>query len=261
MTKLVVLVLCVCGLPLVMGAPSYDGILEAKRKELKALEQELDELVEKSQKADKYSSNSNEKVGGQSLNGPADFTSYDPVREAPNVVSSGRFVALQSLADSSRRFSCGRSTCSSSGCGHYLLSYDEWKECYNEVYKIYRRDGEGVVRVGDYVALLQYKTNQWLQCLEKSCQLGTCPGSPSNDDGFEDSSKWCDCSEYLFRMSAYNKTIGQVVYPGDVVMIYQPNVKEFLSIRGHTSTCRSSAFPPTLDQYETCSESSFILNY
>jgi cell division protein FtsB len=64
MTKLVVLVLCVCGLPLVMGAPSYDGILEAKRKELKALEQELDELVEKSQKADKYSSNSNEKVGG-----------------------------------------------------------------------------------------------------------------------------------------------------------------------------------------------------
>ena len=37
-------------------------------------------------------------------------------------------------------------------CGHYLLCYDEWRECYNEVYKIYRRDGEGVVRVGGYVA-------------------------------------------------------------------------------------------------------------
>ena len=195
------------------------------------------------------------------MNTPTDNASFDPAREPPNVVTSGRFLALQSLADTSRRFSCQKSTCSSSGCGHYLLSYAEWKDCYSEVFKVYRRDGQDVVRVGDYIGLLQYKSNEWIQCSSRSCQLGTCPGQPSISDGFADSSKWCDCSEYSFRISAYNKTLGQALYPGDVVMVFQPTGKEFLSITGHTSTCPGTTFPPLITRYEDCIENNFILNY
>ena len=200
-------------------------------------------------------------VAQSSFNGPAtDLSLFDPRREPPNVVISGRFVAFQSLQTPKDRVGCDRSGCAATQCGQELLNEAEWFDCYSEVYKIYRRDGDGVVRVGDHVGFLQYKSYQWLQCPSDSCRLGNCPGQPNEADGFEESSKWCECDDYSFRLAAYNKTIGQPIYQNDIIMAYHPKSREFMTISGHKTSCPRT-FPPSLGEYEGCIEGTYILNY
>lgn len=197
---------------------------------------------------------------GQSVSDP-DVTAFDPVREPPNVIFNRHYVAFQSVASTIHRLECHPGGCYYFDCGQYHFSYPEWRECYNAVFKVYRRDGEGVLRVGDYIGFIQFSTNEWIQCPGDSCLLGNCPGVPNDYDGFEDPSKWCECDDYAFRLAAYNKTIGQPIYPNDVVMIFQPKSRTYIDINGDKTTCPGTTFPPALEAYEECVQGSYFLNY
>ena len=200
----------------------------------------------------------------QSLNGPPDLHGYDPFRDRPPVVESGRFLALQSIADSESWLQCTTKGCNRGRCGGRLLDFDEWRACHGQVYKIYRRDGLGVVRVGDYISLIQYKTYQWMDCDSRRCGLSNCGGRPSIQDGFEDSGKWCECSGSSFRITAYNKTIGNPVYAGDPVMLYSTADRSYILLGSNDVTktiCPGPVFPPPLDSYDKCYGATFRLNY
>jgi hypothetical protein len=205
-----------------------------------------------------------EKTNAQSLNGPPSFHGYDPYRDPPPVVQSGYFLALQTMADSGSWLECTSHGCSRGTCGGRLLDWDEWRDCHGQVFKIFRRDGHGVVRVGDYVSMIQFKTSQWLDCDSHTCRLSNCGGNPSIEDGFEDSARWCDCHGSSFRIAAYNKTIGTPIYAGDAVMLYGTSDRSYILLGSSDCTktiCPGSVFPPSLDSYDKCYGATFRLNY
>ena len=187
---------------------------------------------------------------------------YDPYREPPPVVETNWFLALQAMSDSGRWLGCNTRGCGSSTCGGRLLDFDEWRSCYEQVYKIFRRDGPGVVRVGDYISLLQFHTDQWLDCEPQSCALSRCGGEVSSI-GFDERSKWCECSGSAFRMFSFNKTIGTPIYGGEAVMLYSVTEGSYISLEHDVgkTTCPGEHFPPPGDKFDECIDAVFRLHY
>lgn len=188
---------------------------------------------------------------------------FDPYREPPPVVESNWFVAFQAMTESEHWLGCNTRGCGTSTCGGRLLDFDEWRNCYGQVFKVYRRDGPGAVRVGDYVSFLQFRTDLWLDCESQNCALSRCGGEVSNT-GFDDRSKWCECSGSAFRLASFNKTIGTPIYGGEPVMLYSVTEDSYISLGlqvASKTTCPGSRFPPPGDRFDECSHAVFRLHY
>ena len=148
-------------------------------------------------------------------------------------------------------YHCGTYPCP----GVYFDGADWISRCGGEIFRIYRMDGPGYVRVGDYIGIYYPAANRWLGCANTNCGKYDCPGSPTSSYGFSSQEKWYRCGGEVFRIYAKNKGTGSVIYSYDDVMFYVGN-GEWLSLLPHENAvkrpCPGSVRPPPAEKYDVC---------
>ena len=89
------------------------------------------------------------------------------------------------------------------------------------------------------------------------CRIRTCPGTTSQAADFS------RCGGQIFRIYARGKTNGQIIYNGDVVMLYHPGGRRYVSIQGENEADDTSLnycagiTPPAYLSYGICSKNAF----
>ena len=89
------------------------------------------------------------------------------------------------------------------------------------------------------------------------CRTSTCPGTTSQAADFS------GCGGQIFRIYARGKTNGQIIYNGDVVMLYHPGGRRYVSIQGDNTADDTSLnycpgiVPPAYLSYSICSKNAF----
>ena len=92
-----------------------------------------------------------------------------------------------------------------------------------------------------------------------NCDKRTCPGTISTGGDFINNRCWGE----IFIIIARDRTTGQTIYRGDVVMLYYPNNGTYVSIQGKNDGDDTSLdfcpgmFPPGYLSYEICSKNVF----
>ena len=170
-------------------------------------------------------------------------------------ISHGDTVAFQPSCNPSNWLSCWTNPCTVAG---NCPGTNHWG-CWGEVFELYRQSGPGTFCVGDMVGIhYPHQSGWWLGCPGGTdCGKFDCPGTPTSTYGFKDSSTWDACWGEVFHIYAMGKSFGNPIIEGDIVMLYQPNVKKWVALSGGRvplSTCPGLGHPPPLSKYESCSE-------
>ena len=134
--------------------------------------------------------------------------------------------------------SCWLTPCKSRNiCPGYSMT---WTGCEGEVFQFYRARGPGAVRVGDVVGVYYpYEPGKWLGCWSGDCEKATCPGTPSNTYGFQNSEKWTACGGEVFVIYAQGKTVGSVIKEHDTIMLYYLIGNQWVNL-ANTNVARGS---------------------
>ena len=135
-------------------------------------------------------------------------------------------------------------------------------QCYGEEFQII---GEGTsyssIRVGQRIRIRYiHEHNAWISCASnRLCTTATCSGTTAQAGIFANSRCW----EEIFKIYARGKTNGQIIYNGDLVMLYYPRRGRYISIQGEyleddtsLNFCPGIA-PPTYLSYAICSKNVF----
>ena len=135
-------------------------------------------------------------------------------------------------------------------------------QCYGEEFQII---GEGTsyssIRVGQRIRIRYiHEHNTWIGCSSESyCAKATCPGTTVQGGSFTNDRCWGE----IFKIYARGKTIGQIIYNGDLVMLFYVRAGRYVSIQGENeaddtslSFCPGLA-PPTYLSYVICSKNVF----
>ena len=133
--------------------------------------------------------------------------------------------------------------------------------CWGEEFQIV---GEGTryssIKCGQRIRLRYLREdNTWIGCpSNKHCDKRTCPGTTAQGSNFSDG-----CWGEIFRMYAYGKPNGQIIYNGDVVMLYYEYKGRYVSIQGDNfgddaslDFCPGVTPPPYLS-YRICLNNAF----
>ena len=142
------------------------------------------------------------------------------------------------------------------------MSGNDWSRCWGEVFEIYRRNGPGVVRSGDVIALhFPHERGKWLQCFKvHKCTKAPCPGQPTMRHGFQNAASWRSCWGEVYRIFAKGKKIGAPIKPMDDVSLLLPGKKSWVSQCGsHTKLrpCLGLSLPPSLSKFDGCACETF----
>lgn len=183
--------------------------------------------------------------------------------EAPAVIKSGNTIALQSYI-SVRWVGCSGKHCAAAGCPGVIFSGGDWTKCWGEVFKIYRADGPGAVKVGDLVGIYYSREkDNWLSCWRKECGKSKCPGKPTSAYGFSNSEKWFLCAGEVFKIYSEGKKEGAVINDGDLIMLYYLHERLWMS-QGDGVTkkksCPGTSRPPPFSKYDGCSNEGLIIH-
>ena len=153
---------------------------------------------------------------------------------------------------------CDLRHCSSSSNNHHYFD----GRCYGEEFQII---GEGAphnpIKCGQCIRLCYLRDhNTWMGCPSSKnyCDKRTCPGTTSQASNFNRG-----CYGEIFRIYARGKANGQIVYSGDVVMLYYEHGGRYVSIQGENSGDDTSlnfcpgVTPPAYLSYGICSKNAF----
>ncbi len=138
------------------------------------------------------------------------------------------------------------------------LSYTEDEE----VFELYRVFGPGTVKAGDFVGFHYPNENgKWLGCANWECAKSSCPGNPSPQSGFDDTTKWRRCYGEVFQVFARGKAVGEAVNDGDDITLLYVHGKDWLShqegIAHRYTGCLGAEQPPADASYNRCSGETF----
>ena len=129
--------------------------------------------------------------------------------------------------------------------------------CYGEVFKIYRRNDRGRVRVGDLIAIsYPHETGKWFGCPGRLCCKADCPGHSCNSkSGFSAPHKWKQCWGEVFKLYARGKRVGSYIYSNDHVMLYYVRGRNWIGLVGRYPdhhSCLGKRLPPPNHKYDSC---------
>ena len=157
--------------------------------------------------------------------------------------------------------------CASSDCPGLVMDRDDWTDCRDETFRIYRMGGRyrsDIIQCGSYVALYQgftVSSGAWLGCANTRCSIGTCPGLPSIGIGNGivgiHNKVFQTCWGEVFIIYARGKTLGEPITENDYIMLYYPRDQNYVSLwpnqpYAHHETCPGTARPPGTDKYNDC---------
>ena len=176
------------------------------------------------------------------------------------VVVQGSTIALQSIFDKRTWLSCYSSDCKKSDCPKLYMDPPDWKNCWGEVFQIYRQKGNGNVHVGDVVGIhYPGEHGKWFSLHEGHGHKTSCPGPPNLNTGFASNDKWGYCLSEWFKIFARGidgkvKSIGEVIKEHDVIMILSVRQNKFVSFHdvSDLQTCPGTAYPPPANKYDEC---------
>lgn len=153
---------------------------------------------------------------------------------------------------------CDLRTCPSNN-GNYRY-YDT--QCWGEEFQII---GEGAaynpIKCGQQIRLRYLREhNTWLGCpTNNHCDKRTCPDTTAQGRNFSNDRCWGE----IFRICARGRRNGEVVYNGDVVMLYYVRGGKYISIQGESFGYNTSLnfcpgiVPPAYLSYGICSKNAF----
>jgi len=103
-----------------------------------------------------------------------------------------------------------------------------------------------------------HKHNAWMGCSSNNrCDKSTCPGTTVQGSNFD------TCGGEIFRIYARGRKNEEVIYNGDVVMLYYVHEGKYVSIQGYKegddtslNFCPGIA-PPAYLSYGICSKNAF----
>ena len=134
--------------------------------------------------------------------------------------------------------------------------------CYGEEFQII---GEGThgspIKSGQRIRLRYlHDQNTWMGCPNnKYCNKRTCPGTTASGTIFTNNRCWGE----TFKIYARGKANGQIIYNGDLVMLYYAWGGKYVSIQGEYNKDDSSLnfcpgeVPPAYLSYGICSKNVF----
>ena len=103
---------------------------------------------------------------------------------------------------------------------------NKFRYCGGEVFQIFG-NGDEYIRSG-YKVRIRFR-NKWLSCYNGSCSTRICPGSTKQTTNFTIS-----CNSETFTIYGHAKRDGDVIYIGDIVMLYiNVNGSKYISIKGN----------------------------
>jgi len=168
------------------------------------------------------------------------------------------YLRLQFLGAQDSWLGCADSVCDLRMCPSRNSNYKNFGVCYGEVFQIIAEgDIHGYVKSGQRIRLRYvHKHNTWMGCpVANRCDLRPCPGSLLQARDFE------RCRGEIFQLYARGKKDGEVIYSGDVVMIY--HVGKYVAIQGQDEGDDTSlnfcpaTNPPAYLSYGICSKNVF----
>ena len=104
--------------------------------------------------------------------------------------------------------------------------------------------------------------SKWMKCNSKWCSKGTCPGYANTAHGMESSGKWQQCYEYVFKIYARGRKLGQIIQANDAILLYTLGYSKWVSVYNGwiaQGTCPGTERLPSLNKYDTCSDAVFEL--
>ena len=153
---------------------------------------------------------------------------------------------------------CDLRTCPSSNENYRHFD----NRCWGEDFQII---GEGIsntsIKSGQRIRLRYLnERNTWMGCpLNKYCDKRTCPGTTSQGGNFANNRCWGE----IFIIFARGRTNGQIIYNGDLVMLYYQHNGRYVSIQGKNFGDDTSLdfcpgmVPPAYLSYGICSKNVF----
>ena len=138
----------------------------------------------------------------------------------------------------------------------------DWGQYPTSTFRIYQCRGKGPIRAGEDVAIYYSQESKWMKCDSKWCSKGTCPGYPNTAHSMESSGKWQQCSEYVFKIYARGRKLGQIIQANDAILLYTLGYSKWVSVYNGwiaQGTCPGTERPPSLNKYNTCSDAVFEL--
>ena len=155
--------------------------------------------------------------------------------------------------------SCLDSKCDLRSCSVTKYQYFDG-QCHGEEFQIISNDTNySTIKSGQEIRLRYlHELRTWMTCSGNThCSKTTCPGTSAQGSDFN------RCKGDLFRIYAQGKTNGEVIYNGDVVMLYYIRFGKYVYIRGEyngddtsLSFCPGTA-PPAYLSFGLCSKTVF----
>ena len=169
---------------------------------------------------------------------------------------------MQALGARNAWLGCPDTICDLRMCPSSSYNYRYFDRCGGEVFQII---GEGAtsqnrqIKSGQRIRLRFLREhNIWMGCpLNSYCDKRPCPGTNIQASNFN------RCAGEIFRIYARGRTNGQIIYNGDVVMLYYEYNRRYVSIQGQNDGDNTSLdfcpgeVPPAYLSYGICSKNAF----
>ena len=145
-------------------------------------------------------------------------------------------------------------------CPTLIKHYRNFGHCNGEVFQII---GKGAfhdsIKSGQQIRIRFVRDhNSWMGCPAKThCGTSICPGTTVQASDFS------ICGGEIFEIYARGKTNGETIHNGDVVMLYHPGDRRYVSIQGENEADDTSLnycpgiVPPAYLSYSICSKNAF----
>ena len=148
--------------------------------------------------------------------------------------------------------------CYNSGCPGLTFPAEK-AHCFGEIFRIYKRRGSGLIRVGDEVGIYYIHTGKWVSAWDRDGGLSGCPKLPSHRRGMN--VPLGRCKGELFKVYALGKSKGMPLEDKDTILLNYPHgFNEWYSLwngRSRKSSCPGAAYPPPESKYESCRGETF----
>jgi len=168
------------------------------------------------------------------------------------------YLRLQFLGARNSWLGCPQPVCGLYMCPSRDNYYQNFEKCYGEVFQIIAEGSiHGYVKSGQHIRLRYvHQPKTWMGCASNNrCEQKTCSGTLLQARNFS------KCGEEILRLYARGKKDGEIVYSGDVVMVYYSG--RYVAIQGQDNRDETSldfcpaTNPPAYLSYGICSKNVF----
>jgi hypothetical protein len=171
-----------------------------------------------------------------------------------NTITSGTKVGIKHLEQGGHWLGCKPvHKCNSNSCPGLTFPAEK-AHCEGEIFSIYKKQGSGIIRIGDEVGLYYIHTREWVSLWDNDGGVVDCPGLPSPTLGMNTLPG--QCLGEVFRVYAHGKAVGEPLEDKDTIMLnYKAGGEQWFSLWKGTSRkddCPGAALPPPTSRYETC---------